>query len=127
MIKYIDLSEGQIKILKKVCDIYNQNLAEVYRRFDQPHSDVMEMVNVLNLDIGYLRREVTKDFLKFTDLEEKPSDIVKMGFMELIIIQFIIREWAEDEGWNDLEAYGLINKITILTELANQAPKNSLS
>lgn len=127
MIKYVDLSEGQIKILKKVCDIYNQNLAEVYRRFDQPNSDVMEMVDVLNLDIGYLRQEVTKDFLKFTDLEEKPSDIIKMGFMELIIIQFIIREWAEDEGWNDLEAYGLINKITILTELANQTQKPSLS
>lgn len=127
MIKHIDLSEGQIKILKKVVNIYQSNLGVVYQRMHTPNSDIREIMFDLHIDLNYLEKEVMKDFLKFDELEDNPMDILKLGFMELIIIQFIIREWAEDEGWNDLEAYGLINKLNILTELANQAPNTLLS
>ncbi len=117
IVDYIDLSDGQIKILIRVCQIYKENLGEVYKSIHQRTSDELEVMNAFGIQLSDLEQMLEKDFLKFGELESEPQLVLKLGIMELIIIRFILSEWVEDENWNDLEANNLINKLNIIAEL----------
>lgn len=129
MIEHIDFSPGQIKILKRVFEIYNNSLSKVYGKFSTNEFDpsLQELMEMININKNTLMKTVEDDFIMFQELMENIQLFNKLSPLELSIVGFIIQNWTEDEGWSDLEAFNLLQKIQIMITFLNNNPKSILS
>jgi len=118
MIKHIDLSDGQIAILHRVVEIYNKNLAIVYKTIAEGDNETFnEISQLVQMDRDEFKRTLEEDSISFLRLFKNAGAIAEFDLTDLIIVQFIIREWTDDEKWDHLEVMLLINKLNILMEL----------
>ncbi len=129
MIQHIDFSPGQVKILARVCEIYNENLGEVYRNLNTNGPTVMEaeVLDELGVQVSSLFEYLENDLIRFSEIQENPQLLIRLNPFEIIICGFIIREWQKQEKWNDLEVANLLNKLMILSDIQSSTNQINLS
>jgi len=130
IINHIDLSDGQIEILRKVSKIYIKNLTIVYNQFRGNTGRLKELTEMIE-SAGFTPDSIIKaledDFINMSDIPNNPDIILGFKLQDIYIIQFIIHQWAKEEDWNDMEVAGLLNKLSIIRELITNSEKPYLS
>jgi hypothetical protein len=130
MIRDIDFSHGQILILKDMAEIYNNNLMVNLNKFhDKSFSpiedNIMELYKMIGLTRDKLQENFEDEFFRYVDLKANPGIITEFELFDIVILKFILLDWAEEKEWNDLEVANLLIKLDILIEMKNLSYENT--
>lgn len=126
----IKFSINQLGIISEIAEIYNDNLTKNIDMFysDKPNIWV-EFINEAEQELGTsqsklkdsLEENIHNDFFKHCDLKARPSSLIKLELMDLVIIKFIANEWSEEKSWDKSEIQDLLIKLDSLIHLKGQS------
>ena len=122
-----EFSKGQCGIIKDVIGIYKKaceaNLSDINKgKLDELLSSVVsdKDFNLAGVNETSIRNSFEQDYFKHHDVLSDPNFLKQFDLLDLIIIKFILNEWAEDKQWNDLELANLVLKIDLLMDYKSQ-------
>ena len=121
----LDFSQGQIKIIQDLVDIYNKvmikTLDSLHKKvFTEDEKNIIEMAEELGTPIKSIINMAEDDYFKHHDLKSNPYLIRDFTIYDIFILIFILKEWVDEMGWNDLEAANLEFKLRIIIDLKSE-------